>query len=136
MSIVFGTDGWRGVIARDYTFENLTLVAHATARYVLKLKRKGASVVVGHDTRFLSREFAIETSRILAAYGITVHLTDTISTTPQVSFHTLKKRAQIGLCLLDHALKLLAAVRYFNDRKTSATEVHEISCRGFNNRWG
>lgn len=99
MSIVFGTDGWRGVIARDYTFENLTLVAHATARYVLKLKRKGASVVVGHDTRFLSREFAIETSRILAAYGITVHLTDTISTTPQVSFHTLKKRAQIGVVI-------------------------------------
>ena len=99
MSIKFGTDGWRGVIARDYTFENLTLVAHATAKYVITLKKKGASVVVGHDTRFLSREFSIETARILAAYGITVHLTDTISTTPQVSFHTKKKKAQLGVVI-------------------------------------
>ncbi|MCX6140965.1 MAG: phosphoglucomutase/phosphomannomutase family protein [Candidatus Kapabacteria bacterium] len=97
--IKFGTDGWRGLIARDFTFDNLGLVAHATARYVKKLKAKGASVVVGHDTRFLSREFAIETSRILASYGITVHLTDTFSSTPQVSFHTKKKGAQIGIVI-------------------------------------
>ena len=97
--IKFGTDGWRGFIARDFTFDNLALVAHATARYVKKLKAKGASVVVGHDTRFLSREFAIETSRILASYGITVHLTDTFSSTPQVSFHTKKKGAQIGIVI-------------------------------------
>ncbi|MFM8770563.1 MAG: hypothetical protein ACKOE4_00855, partial [Candidatus Kapaibacterium sp.] len=45
MSIVFGTDGWRGLIARDFTFDNLALVAHATAKYVRKLKKEGASVV-------------------------------------------------------------------------------------------
>ncbi|MEY3387050.1 MAG: hypothetical protein RIR53_1861, partial [Bacteroidota bacterium] len=99
MSIIFGTDGWRGVIARDYTFDNLTLVAHATARYVKKLKKEGASVVVGHDTRFLSREFAMETARVLAANGITVHISDTISSTPQVSFHTKKKKAQLGVVI-------------------------------------
>lgn len=99
MSITFGTDGWRGVIARDYTFENLGLVAHATARYVKKLRAPKPSVVVGHDTRFLSREFAIETARILASYGITVHLTDTFASTPQVSFHTKKKGAQIGIVI-------------------------------------
>ncbi len=99
MSIVFGTDGWRGLIARDYTFENLGLVAHATARYVQKIAPKGAAVIVGHDTRFLSREFAIETSRILAAYGIVVHLTDTFSSTPQVSYHTKMKRAQLGVVI-------------------------------------
>lgn len=98
-NIIFGTDGWRGLIARDFTFDNLALVAHATARYVVKLKAKGASVVVGHDTRFLSREFAVETSRILAAYGITVHLTDTFSSTPQVSFHTKQKSAQLGVVI-------------------------------------
>mgnify|MGYP001270361444 CR=1 FL=1 len=98
-NIVFGTDGWRGVIARDYTFENLGLVAHATARYVKKLRAPKPSVVVGHDTRFLSREFAIETARILASYGITVHLTDTFASTPQVSFHTKKKGAQIGIVI-------------------------------------
>jgi len=98
-SIVFGTDGWRGIIARDFTFENLNLVAHATARYVVKLKAKGAAVVVGYDTRFLSKEFAAETARVLAAYGITVHLSDTFSSTPQVSFHTKQKGAQLGVVI-------------------------------------
>ena len=98
-NIVFGTDGWRGLIARDYTFENLTLVAHATAAYVVAMDVKGAAVVVGHDTRFLSRDFAIETARILAAYGLTVHLSDTYSSTPQVSFHTKQKTAQLGVVI-------------------------------------
>lgn len=97
--IVFGTDGWRGLIARDYTFFNLSLVAHATARYVLTLKKKGASVVVGYDTRFLSREFAEEAACVIASYGITVHLTDTFSSTPQVSFHTKQKLAQLGVVI-------------------------------------
>ena len=98
-SIVFGTDGWRGVIARDFTFDNLNLVAHATSRYIIKLKAKGAAVVVGYDTRFLSKEFAAETSRVLASYGITVHLSDTFSSTPQVSFHTKQKGAQLGIVI-------------------------------------
>jgi len=98
-NIVFGTDGWRGIIARDFTFDNLTLVAHATARYVKKLKAAAPSVVIGYDTRFLSREFAVETARVLAAYGITVHLTDTISSTPQVSFHTKQKGASLGVVI-------------------------------------
>ncbi len=97
--IVFGTDGWRGLIARDYTFDNLALVAHATARYVKKLNKENPSVVVGYDTRFLSAEFAAETARVLAAHGIRVHLTDTISSTPQVSFHTKAKRADIGVVI-------------------------------------
>jgi phosphomannomutase len=99
MSIIFGTDGWRGLIARDFTFENLTLVAHATARYVRAMQKEGASVVVGYDTRFLSDQFAAETARVLAAYGITVYLTDAISTTPQVSFHTKAKKATLGVVI-------------------------------------
>lgn len=98
-NIKFGTDGWRGLIARDYTFDNLTLVAHATARYVRTMQKKGASVVVGYDTRFLSRQFAEETARVLAANGITVYLTDTISSTPQVSFHTKAKKANLGVVI-------------------------------------
>ncbi len=98
-AITFGTDGWRGLIARDFTFDNLGLVAHATARYVRSVQRDGSSVVVGYDTRFLSREFAEETARILAAYGITVYLTDAISSTPQVSFHTKAKKAQLGVVI-------------------------------------
>jgi phosphomannomutase len=97
--IAFGTDGWRGIIARDFTFDNLTLVAHATAKYVKTLKVRNTAVVIGYDTRFLSREFANETARIFASYGITVHLTDRFSTTPQVSFHTKQKGAALGIVI-------------------------------------
>lgn len=97
--IVFGTDGWRGVIARDYTFDNLRLVAHATANYVKSMKLKNPAVVIGYDTRFLSMEFARETAVVLAAHGITVHITDTISSTPQVSFHTKQKGAALGVVI-------------------------------------
>lgn len=98
-TIKFGTDGWRGVIARDFTFDNVSLVAHATARYVQSIKKNGAIVVVGYDTRFLSKEFAEEVSRILTAYNVIVYLTDSVSSTPQVSFHTKQKNAQIGIVI-------------------------------------
>jgi phosphomannomutase len=99
--IVFGTDGWRGIIAKDFTFDNLRIVAVATGRYILD--EVGAdnnpAVVVGYDTRFLSKEFAQEVAQILASMGIVVHLTDTYSSTPQVSFHTKQKGANLGIVI-------------------------------------
>ncbi len=99
--IVFGTDGWRGLIAEDFTFENIRVVALATARFLNSLTDKKASptVVVGYDTRFLSKEFAIETARVLASQGIIVHLTDSFASTPQVSFHTKQKGANLGVVI-------------------------------------
>lgn len=97
--IVFGTDGWRGIIAQDFTFDNLRLVALATARYLQKYSGDNSSVVIGFDTRFLSKEFAEETAKILALHNITVHLTETFSSTPQVSFHTKQKGADLGIVI-------------------------------------
>jgi phosphomannomutase len=97
--IVFGTDGWRGVIARDFTFDNLQLVALATANYVKKIEDKNPAVVIGYDTRFMSKEFAEETSKILASKGIVVHLTEDFASTPQVSFHTKQKGATLGIVI-------------------------------------
>ena len=57
-TIKFGTDGWRGVIAEDYTFENVRKVAHAIARYIVRAANPGQAVVVGYDTRFGSENFA------------------------------------------------------------------------------
>jgi phosphomannomutase len=97
--IVFGTDGWRGIIARDFTYENVRLVAYATAKY-LKDKVEGVpSVVIGYDTRFMSREFAEESAMVLAEQDIIVHLADNISSTPQVSFHTKQKGADLGVVI-------------------------------------
>ena len=99
MSIVFGTDGWRGIIARDFTYDNLALVATATAIYIKRVGDKNPSAVIGYDTRFMSKEFAEETARVFAAHGITVHITQDISSTPQVSFHTKQKGSVLGIVI-------------------------------------
>ncbi len=99
--IKFGTDGWRGVIARDFTFDNVRLVALATAKYLVNANpaKEHLTVVVGYDTRFLSKQFAEETALVLASQGIRVELTNGISSTPQVSFQTKAKGADLGVII-------------------------------------
>ncbi len=97
--IKFGTDGWRGVIAEDFTFQNLRNVALATAKFILKTSKDKPSAVVGYDTRFLSKQFAEETARILAWKGVKVHITDSFATTPQVSFQTKQKKVSLGIMI-------------------------------------
>ncbi|MEX0737578.1 MAG: phosphoglucomutase/phosphomannomutase family protein, partial [Bacteroidota bacterium] len=91
--IKFGTDGWRGVIAADFTFENVARVALATANYFKRHKKIRNGVVIGYDSRFLSREFAETTAQVLANKGIKVILSDAISSTPMVSLLTRKLNA-------------------------------------------
>ncbi len=89
MSIPFGTDGWRGVIAEDCTFEAIRRVASATARIYRSGSGPGdrTRIVVGHDTRFFSPEFALAASEVFARAGIDVLLADGPVPTPAVSFH-------------------------------------------------
>jgi len=84
--IKFGTDGWRGVIADDYTFENVRRVANAIATYVHKHEDATKGLVIGYDTRFGSRRFAETTAEVIAATGINVHLADDYTPTPAVSY--------------------------------------------------
>src|ERR1700724_2895164 len=72
--IKFGTDGWRGLIADDFTFENVRRVAGAIAGYVLKHEDPSRGVVVGYDTRFLSDRAARAVAEVIAAAGIPVLL--------------------------------------------------------------
>lgn len=85
MKIVFGTDGWRGVIARDFTFERVAIVTQAIANRV-KNSGKGHGVLVGYDTRFLSKEFAEEAAQVLSANKIRVFLSESHVPTPVISF--------------------------------------------------
>src|SRR5690625_870509 len=85
-NIKFGTDGWRAVIAKDYTFENLNIVTQATARWIQDEEITSNGVVIGYDARFMSRQFAEHVASIFAAMEIPVRMTDTISPTPAVSW--------------------------------------------------
>lgn len=97
--IKFGTDGWRAVIAQDFTFDNVKVVAQAIADY-LKEEAKGPKrTVIGYDGRFLSQEFAQSVACVFAANGIKAVLSDRIVPTPTVSFHCLYSKYDLGIMI-------------------------------------
>src|ERR1044071_8341004 len=87
-AIKFGTDGWRAVIAEDFTFSNVGRVAQATADYWSANPAAGAKqrVIVGYDRRFLSDQFGQHTAEVFAGNGFEVVLTPVPTPTPSVSF--------------------------------------------------
>ena len=91
--IKFGTDGWRGVIAEDYTFDNLRRAAQGFASYLLEKGKQGQWVVVGHDKRFDSEHFAASAAEVLAANGLNVYLTDGATPTPVIAYAVVDKKA-------------------------------------------
>lgn len=99
VQIKFGTDGWRGVIADDFTFENVAKVALATAAHYKRHKKIKNGIVVGYDARFLSKEFAQKVAEVLANKGIKVILSDKISSTPMVSLLTKQLNAAAGVII-------------------------------------
>ena len=96
--IEFGTDGWRAVIADEYTFANLARVAQATARWVQE-RGEGGTVLIGHDARFLGRRFAEHAARVFAGAGLDVVFAETIAPTPAVSLATLALGADVGVVI-------------------------------------
>jgi len=97
--IKFGTDGWRAVIADDFTFVNLERVALATARYFRGHKKIRNGIVIGYDARFMSREFAEKSAEVIANAGIRVTLADAIATTPMISLLTKLGNAAGGVVI-------------------------------------
>jgi phosphomannomutase len=91
--IRFGTDGWRGVIADDFTFANVRLVARAIGRRVRAEAGAGARVLVGHDTRFLAGEFARAAAESLAREDLAVGLTSRFAPTPAFSYAVVDRQA-------------------------------------------
>ena len=69
-TIKFGTDGWRAVIARDFTFANCRLVAQGIAGYVNSANLAKKGIIIGYDNRFMSPDFARECARVLLGNGI------------------------------------------------------------------
>lgn len=98
MSIKFGTDGWRAIIGKDYTFDNLSIVTQATARWIIEEKISENGVVIGHDARFLGREFSEHVASIFAAMDVPVRFADAICPTPAVSWAALEYDA-VGIVI-------------------------------------
>lgn len=96
--IKFGTDGWRAVIAKDYTLDNLARVSEAVAQWLLK-NYNSPSVVIGHDPRFGGELFAETTSVILASRGVKVFLAKGFVSTPMVSLGTVRHNADLGIVI-------------------------------------
>lgn len=95
--IIFGTDGWRAIIAEDFTFENVRTVAHAIARYAVRAEKPGAEILVGYDTRFASDRFARAAAETLAAAGIPVALSTAAAPTPALSLLVTQRQAAGGI---------------------------------------
>jgi phosphomannomutase len=91
--ITFGTDGWRGTIADDYTFENVRRCAQGFANYLLDKNYKNEVIIVGYDKRFLSDHFAAATAEVLAANSLKVYLTESATPTPVISYSVVNRES-------------------------------------------
>lgn len=94
--IKFGTSGWRGIIADDFTFSNVRLVTQAICDYV-QAREKSREVIIGYDTRFLSEDFARVSAEVLAGNGIKTLLCKRDTPTPVIAFEILRRKAAGGI---------------------------------------
>jgi alpha-D-glucose phosphate-specific phosphoglucomutase len=97
--VKFGTDGWRGVIADDFTFANVRAAAEAIAAYVHKHEDPSKGICIGYDTRFGSKAFARTCAEVAAATGIPVLLADRITPTPALSLGVRNRGAAGGIMI-------------------------------------
>jgi len=97
MSVIkFGTSGWRGIIARDFTFDNVRLATQGIADFLkAESGKRKAEIILGYDTRFLGREFSLATAEVLAANGLEPLLCNRDTPTPVIS-HTIRHRKAAG----------------------------------------
>jgi phosphomannomutase len=98
-AVKFGTDGWRGIIADDFTYENVRVAARAIAHYVIEHEDAKAGVCIGYDTRFGSRSFAKIVAEVLSRAGIPVTLSSRITPTPELSFVVRERGAAGGVMI-------------------------------------
>ncbi len=97
--IKFGTDGWRAIIAEEFTVDNVARVSVATGNWVKKRFPASPSIVVGHDCRFAGELFAETATKVFVSMGIKVHLARGFVSTPMVSLGAFQLKASMGVIL-------------------------------------
>jgi phosphomannomutase len=136
--IKFGTDGWRGIMAREFTFDNVRRVAQAIADYVKdeaakntnkKINPLTQAVYVGYDKRFQSETFAREIAKVLQGNRLNAHLLAESLPTPAISFLTSKANAGLGVMVtashnppMYNGIKIKAGGKAVNETVTKAVE--------------
>jgi alpha-D-glucose phosphate-specific phosphoglucomutase len=98
-AIKFGTDGWRGVIADDYTFANVRKVTQAIARYVVRCEKPETGVLVGYDTRYGSENFARAAAEVISSTGTPVWLAEQACPSPAISLLVRLRGAAGGIMI-------------------------------------
>ncbi len=98
-AVKFGTDGWRGIIADDFTYANVRVAARAIAHYVLEHEEAARGVCIAFDTRFGSASFAKVVAEVLASAAIPVTLADRVTPTPALSFAVRERKAAGGVMI-------------------------------------
>jgi phosphomannomutase len=120
--IVFGTDGWRGVIADDFTFANVRKVTRAIAQYLSTAYNQNRPVLVGYDTRFLADRFAQVAADVLASLGWTVKISDRDCPTPAIAY-AAKQHNSAGALMFtaSHNPAVYCGIKYIPDYAGPAT---------------
>ncbi len=120
--IKFGTDGWRGIIANDFTFANVCKVTRAIARYLESAYGKDRPVLIGYDTRFLADSFAQTAAEVLAEDGWTVLIVERDCPTPVIAYHArLLNSAGAMMFTASHNPAPYCGIKYIPDYAGPAT---------------
>jgi phosphomannomutase len=130
--IKFGTDGWRGIIAEDFTFENVRYCAQGVADYLKEAKLAGRGLVIGYDTRFASEDFAAAAAEVIAGNGIKVYLTTKPTPTPVISYGVLACKAGGAIIITaSHNPGIWNGFKYKDERGSSAADEITSKIVGF-----
>ena len=133
--IKFGTDGWRGIIAEDFTFENVRYCAQGVADYLKQSKLAGRGIVIGYDTRFASEDFAAAAAEVIAGNGIKVYLTPKATPTPVISYGVLAKKAGGAIIITaSHNPGIWNGFKYKDEYGSSASDEITSKIVGFINK--
>jgi phosphomannomutase len=120
-AIKFGTDGWRGIIAQDFTFDNVRACAQGVANYLLHAGMAHRGLVIGYDTRFASEDFAAAVAEVIAGNGIKAYLCPKAAPTPVISYGiTLKKAAGAVTITASHNPATWNGFKYRSEHAGSA----------------
>ncbi|NOQ18142.1 MAG: phosphoglucomutase/phosphomannomutase family protein [Dehalococcoidales bacterium] len=124
----FGTDGWRGIIAQDFTFDNVRVCAQAVADYLKETGLARRGLVMGYDTRFASEDFAAAAAEVVAGNGVKVYLCPKATPTPAVSFGIVSQKAGGGIIITaSHNPARWNGLKFKNESGSSAAP--EVTAR-------